>query len=184
MRKHIFGLALFIFIVASSVLIYGSFYYWTEYDNVSAKPLPERRAIKEIPEERPVSPDRLTNRVKSFTIDLEKGTGTVEVDMTWNSDEAPPPSGVRFDFGVVTPSEPTAEIQVGSFYIEEPFNGERSATKTCVFRLWGNPLDPKITNYYGYAELADREGVTNLVYTEKNRMAGAVQVLVKHPRKK
>ena len=96
-----------------------------------------------------------------------------------------PPAGVGFDLGVATRWKPLRD-KVGSYYLDEPFKYGRTVTKTCGSRLWGATLDPKVTNYYGYAEMADRDngGSTKLVQIEKNRMTGAVPALVRHPKKK
>lgn len=182
MRKHLIGFALFSFIVTSAVVIYGSLYYWNRFEEIKVRACPQREGRPVTRENSPVS-ESLTYKLKSFNIDIEKGTGTVEVELGWRSDETPP-AGVRLDFGVVTPEEPKAEIQVGSHYIDAPFASGSTVTQTCAFKLWGAVLDPKVKNYYGYAEVAERDGMTKLVYTEKNRMIGAFPVLVKHPNKK
>lgn len=183
MQKHLVGFALFFFIVVSSVLIFGSFYYWKEYEVItSPKPHIE---YKPVPYERAASVERVSYVIKSFNIDMERGLGTVEMALTWSSDDEPP-AGLRFDLGVATADKPLHGIQVGSCYLDEPFAYGRTATKTCEYKLWGATLDPKVRNYYGYAEVADRDngGSTKLVQIEKNRMIGAVPALVKHSKKK
>lgn len=180
MRKHLYGFALFAFIVASAAAVYAFIhtpnFIAEEVRLESSVPAP----IEKIPDI-----DPLTYELKSFNIDLEKGIGTVEMKLNWNVGDKPP-AGIRFDFGVAISGKPYAGTQVGSYYIDKPFSGGRSSTQTCVFKLWGAFLDPNITSYYGYAEIAERgnNGATTLVYTEKNRMIGAISALIRHRDKK
>jgi hypothetical protein len=184
MIKHIIGFALFTFIVACGVIAYAF---------LSVPPIPRVEevrppvSVREPVVREVVAQKPLSYELQSFEVDLEKGTGTVQVKLKWNSNEKPP-AGLRFDFGLTTPGEPFAGTQVGSYYITGPFKAGRSITETCVFKLWGAVLNPVEKNYYGYAEIVDRgtesAGITKLVYTEKDRMIGAISALVRHPLKK
>lgn len=188
MRKHIYGFALFVFIVASGATLYTLLYAPLKAD---VPPVDSDRLVvivrepADIEEVKPVKV-LLSYEVKSFHIDLETGLGTVEVKLEWNSDKKPP-AGVRFDFGLTTPGKRYEGMKVGSYYVKEPFKNGRSVTYTCKFKSWGDP-DPKVTNYYGYAEVTEpvekNDDVTYLVLIEKNRMAGAVPALMTHPNKK
>lgn len=190
MRKHIYGFALFIFIVTCGVTAYSLFLAPTVEVNTASKYCPKRipMAVTEDPgtiQESP-KPGPLAYKIKSFHIDLQTGEGTVEVRLDWNSSEKPP-SGVRFDFGVTTPGKPFEGMTVGSYYISEPFEKGRTMTETCRFKTSGDP-DPNVTNYYGYAEVTEGggtgSGFTKTVLVRKNRMAGAIPALMGHQKKK
>ena len=90
-------------------------------------------------------------------------------------------------FGVTTPGKPYEGMTVGSYYVYKAFEKGRSMTKTCRFKTSGAP-DPNVTNYYGYAEVAEpfekNDGVTNLVLIKRNRMAVAIPALMVHQKKK
>jgi hypothetical protein len=187
MRKHIYGFALFVFIVACGVTAYTLFLAPT----VEIKPSYCRRNIPSAvsdpgPIQESPGPGPLAYKIKSFYLDLETGEGTAEVRLDWNSSEKPP-AGVRFDFGVTTPGEPFSGMTVGSYWAPKPFEKGRSVTMTCRFKTSGG-LDPKVENYYGFAEAAEAGGIgsgfTKTVLVEKNRMAGAIPVLTGHPKKK
>jgi len=185
MRKHIIGFTLFTFIVVSAAIIYAIIYPFKEVHEKNVTACRFNRSE----EPRPpvlVQASRLKYELKNFFVDLEKGTGTAELKLEWMPDMETPPAGLRFDLGVATAEKPLHGIQLGSCYLDEPFAYGRTVTKTCEFKLWGATLDPKVKNYYGYAEVADRDdgGSTKLVQIEKNRMIGAVPALVKHPKKK
>lgn len=197
MRKHLYGFALFAFIVASGAALYTLLYAPV---NADVPPVDDDRLVvivrepANLEEVKPVKVP-LSYEVKSFHIDLETGGGTVEVKLDWNSDKKPP-AGVWFDFGVTTPGKPYEGMRVGYYYVHEPFEKGRSMTKTCRFKISGDP-NPNVTNYYGYAEvteLVEKEEVTKqveangditkLVLIEKNRMSGAIPALMTHPNKK
>jgi hypothetical protein len=189
MRKHIYGVALFIFIVACGAVAYALFLAPAMEVNTTSRYCPKRiPATVSDPDPIPESPKPgpLAYKIKSFYLDLETGGGTVEVQLDWNSSEKPP-AGVRLDFGLTTPGEPFSGKTVGYDYVHKPFEKGRSVTKTCRFMTSGD-LDPKVKNYYGYAEVTDAAGVgsgiTKTVLVEKNRMAGAMPVLMGHPNKK
>jgi hypothetical protein len=184
MRKHLYGFALFTFIVATAVVFCGAFYYWNEYDvRVAPRPLPE--SISPAETQPPKSGPPLYE-LKSFLIDLEKNTATFEVKFNWESTEKPP-LALEFNFGVTTARKPYEAIELGTELVQLPFFEKKSVTKTFTSTIYARgKLDPKAT-YYGYLELNDRpknnDGVTKLVLIEKNRMAGSVPALIKHPKK-
>lgn len=190
MRKHIYGFALFIFIVTCGVTAYTLFLAPTVEVNTTSKYCPKRipMAVNEDPDpiQESPKPGPLAYKIKSFHIDLETGVGTVEVRLDWNSSEKPP-SGVRFDFGVTTARNPNEGMTVGSYYVYKPFEKGRTTTKTCRFKTSAYP-DPAVTAYYGYAVVIEAtgagDGFTKTVLVEKNRMAGAIPALMGHEKKK
>lgn len=190
MRKHIYGFALFIFIVACGATAYALFLAPTVEVNTSSNYCRKRVPVAVHEDPDPIQesprPGPLASEIKSFHIDLETGDGTVEVQLDWNSSEKPP-SGVRLDFGVTTPRKPYEGMTVGSYYVNKPFEKGRSATHTCRFKTSGSP-DPAVTNYYGYAEVTEATGTgsgfTKTVLVAKNRMAGAIPALMGHQKKK
>jgi hypothetical protein len=197
MRKHIYGFALFVFIVASGAALYTLLYAPFKAD---VPPVGDDRLVVIVREPaniEEVRPERnpLSYELKSFHIDLETGEGTVEVKLAWDSDKKPP-AGVRFNFGLTTPGTRYEGMAVGSYYISEPFKKDRSVTYTCKFKSGGDP-NPNAANYYGYAEVTEpvekpevrkpvetNGDITKLVLIEKNRMAGAIPALMTHPNKK
>jgi len=187
MRKHIYGFALFVFIVACGATAYTLFLSPTVEIKTSYCPKRIPLAVgNPDPIQESPRPGPLAYKIKSFYIDDETDGATVEVQLDWNSSEKPP-AGVRFDFGLTTPGEPFSGRTVGSYYADKPFEKGRSVTKICRFKTSGDP-DPSVTNYYGYAEVTEAagmgDGFKKTVLVEKNRMAGAIPVLMGHPNKK
>jgi hypothetical protein len=188
MRKHIYGFALFIFIVGSGAALYTLLYAPLK---LNVPPVGDDRLVvivrepADIEEVNPVK-SPLSYELKSFHLDLETSEGTVELKLAWDSDKKPP-AEVRFDFGLTTPGKPYEGMRVRSYSVYEPFKKGKSVTHTCKFKSWGNPK-PDVTNYYGYAEIIEPLGkddfITKTVLIEKNRMAGAVPALITHPNKK
>lgn len=88
---------------------------------------------------------------------------------------------------MTTPGKPYQGMTVGSYYVYKPFEKGRSMTKICRFKISGDP-DPNVKTYYGYAEVTEGggadDGYAKTVLVEKNRMAGAIPVLMGHPKKK
>ena len=143
MRKHIYGFALFVFIVACGVTAYALFMPRRWRLNTSSKYCPKRISGGSQRHPDPIlespKPGPLSYKIKSFHIDLETGLGTVEVQLDWDSGEKPP-AGVRLDFGLTTPGEPYSGTD-GRVMVMSTSRLKKgmSVTKTCLFKTSGRP---------------------------------------------
>jgi hypothetical protein len=185
MRKHIIGFALFIFIVASGVMVYAFLY---------TPPMPGIEEVKlpvTIGEQREVGvkeeASALSTELKSFTVDLEKRQATIDVRLDWNSADKPP-AGLILDFGVTSADRPFAGIGLGYQNLNRPFASGRTVRRTFVLDLKDfSGLSPKDT-FYGYIDVTDiaelSRSSSRAIYVEKNHMIGAISALVRFPLKK
>lgn len=185
MIKHIIGFALFVFIVSCGVIAYAFLY---------APPMPR---IEEVnipanpgtpgPVEKKKEIEVLSYDIHSFTVDLEKRKATIDVTLDWNLAEKPP-SGLVLDFGLTTADRPFAVINLGYQNFSQPFANGRPVRQIFVLDLKDFRGLSSKEAYYGYMGATDvaetHRSSVPLVYTEKNRMIGAVPALVRYPLKK
>jgi hypothetical protein len=187
MRKHIYGFALFVFIIASGAGSYALFFSPPDKDPPIVKQPVRVTALENRGAEKAVDLSPVSYKIRSFIIDLEKKEVIVEVDLRWNS-ELPEPSAIRLNFGVATAASTFEGIEIGSAVFDDPFIASRMVSRTFTVTLTGREkLDPKERNYYGYLEVGDNgppSGATTLVYRRKNKLAGSVPALVRHLNKK
>lgn len=95
MRKHIYGIALFLFIVSSGAVFYKIFLAPRAHINIPSTYCQRRipAAVTQDPDpiQKDHKPGPLSYKLKSFYIDLETGDRTVEIQLDWNSSENPRP---------------------------------------------------------------------------------------------
>lgn len=183
MRKHIIGFALFAFIVTCGAVIYG-FLYTPPMPEIAEVTIPVTHAPVEVRKET----SALSYELTGFTVDLEKRRATIDVTIDWDSAEKPP-AGLVLDFGLTTADRPFAGISLGYQNLSQPFAYGRTLRRTFILDLKEfNGLGAREEAYYGYMGATDiaevKSSSTRLVYTEKNRMIGAIPALVRYPLKK
>lgn len=182
MKKHIYGFALFLFIVSSAVIAYR-FLLPPQTFVVPAN-------LTHADHPRSIEPaskmaEGLTCEIKNVVLDVEGGYGSADVTFRWNSSE-PAPDGLIVDFGLTTADRPFEGRSIGYARIGSVWKNN-TMTENVKFLLEGRTrgLDLK-KNYYGYIEASDWKGGderVKLIYREKDRMTGAAPVLIKHGKK-
>lgn len=185
MKKHIFGFALFLFIVSSAIVTYRFLY---------APPVPDVEVVHINHDAPPPAQyvglgsktaEVLSCEIKNIVLDVEGGYGTADVTFRWNSSE-PPPGGLIVELGLTTADRPFEGRGIGFARIGSVWKNN-TMTENVKFLLEGRAdgLDLK-KNYYGYVEASDWKGGderVKLIYREKDRMTGAAPVLIKHGKK-
>jgi hypothetical protein len=176
MKKHIYGFALFVSIVASGAIAYTLFH-------------PGAAVSERAPVAKTVQAGRLRYEIKSLTIDLASNRGTAVVELHGLSKDTLP-RGFDIGFGIVTADRPHDGTLIG-WSGGEGFTFDESQTETRTFTF---PLDEGSRrkfdpekNYYGFLHMepgaTDFKGDDVLDGT-RDFMYGSVPVLVRHPNKK
>lgn len=182
MKKHLYGFAIFLLIVSSSVVTYRflSTPPFTQID-------PEHLEVKLQPhvEEREAEiPSGLSCEIKNMLIDVQEGYGTADVTFRWNSSE-PAPEGLIVDVGVTTANSAYYGTHIGVVKLGSVWK-KNTMTERIVFLLEdeADRLDTQRA-YYGYVEASEWKGSGNvkLVYRPDNKLRNAVPVLIKHRKK-
>lgn len=183
MKKHIYGFALFLFIVSAAVITYSFLH---------TPPVPDVETVYLTIDDHPRYPrashaesGELSCEIKNVVLDVEGGYGSADITFHWNSSE-PAPDGLIVDFGLTTADRPFEGRSIGYARIGSVWKNNMM-TENVKFLLEGRTrgLDLK-KNYYGYIEASDWQGGderVKLIYREKDRMTGAAPVLIKHGKK-
>jgi hypothetical protein len=190
MRKHIYGFALFVFIVASGAIAYTLFHPMAEINMGSGTRGNHPRAVvsEPAPVGKALQAGRLEYEIKSLTVDLNTNRGTAVVELYGRSKDILS-RGFDIGFGIVTADQPHGGSLIG-WSGGEGFVSDESLSETRTFTF---PLeegsrrkfDPE-KNYYGFLHMEpgatdfrgdDLDGTRDFMY-------GLVPVLVRHPNKK
>jgi hypothetical protein len=183
MRKHLFGITIFLSIISAAILIFG-------YFNVSPKPeLPEIEETSRIEPRHPIElkvPPRVVSRLANILFDEAKGKMTAVVELEWDG-TLPKPESVQVTVGFVKPSSP---LVLNHRHLEDLTDPFRISNRVIRNIEWDEPMFAELypdPNQYAVAEAVDKyeefRSATELVLREKNYLAMSVPVIVKHKKK-
>lgn len=191
MRKHLYGFALFVFIVASGAIVYTLFHPRSEITRgFCRRETQPRTAVSEpAPVGKTVQAGRLPYEIKSLTVDLAANRGTAVVEFHGPSKDTLT-KGFDIGFGIITADQPHGGTLIGwSRGKGFAFDKSLTETRTFIFPLEEgsrSKFGPE-KNYYGFLHLepgfTDFQGDDVLDGT-RDFMYGSVPVLVRHPNKK
>jgi hypothetical protein len=195
MKKHLFGFAIFSFIVGTAIFASVIFNAPKEVMLPAVEPVPYETIKTSCWQTEEQTTAKTVEAPLSYTLqdvswDAEKNLLRAKIQIFWHGN-GNQPKAVNYKINFFTADQPEKSLLIAEDTVQSPFEGRYAAAKNITFfvKMRGERIDPK-KNYYAYVDLGsfEQEGnaasgtfsgrLTRVVLNESEKLAKAAPVTI------